>query len=155
MSRPRRATKIFSETRDGNDRRAVVTERINRFILRHEQNVCANVFKAARVAFQRSRIVRKIFFVPELRWINVDRHDNAFRMFACQLDQPDMPGMQVAHRRHQGNMLVMMPPVGQLFLQLFLARDDFHRMSFNSFASGETMFCRGIATITHGLDVAL
>ena len=67
----------------------------------------------SRVTLNGARIFFEVLIFSKLCRINKDRHDNTFRVFPGKRHQTQMTVMQIAHRRHESNMLAVVTPVGE------------------------------------------
>ena len=99
---------------------------INSFICRYKQHVGADLLEATGVTLERAWIVIEVFFVPELRRIDVNGDNNTFRVPACLLDETDVAGVQVTQRWHQCNVLVVMTPFLDVLLHFFFTARYLH-----------------------------
>ena len=59
---------------------------------------------------QGTRIAVEIFMRRKLQRVDVDADDDMLCSFAGELNQRDMPVMQVTHGRHEGDALIIGTP---------------------------------------------
>jgi hypothetical protein len=67
------------------------------------------------VTLERARIGLEIFTLAKLRRVYENADNDPLSVFARQLDQRQVPGMQITHRRHERDVFVMMTPLSHLF----------------------------------------
>ena len=81
------AAKILGQPGYGHHRRHIEAEWVHGLHVRRENHVGGRVFQATRIAVERARVFVEILAFPELRRIDKDTYDHAFRMLAPQTHQ--------------------------------------------------------------------
>jgi 3-methyl-2-oxobutanoate hydroxymethyltransferase len=74
------------------------------------------------IRFQRARVLVEILVRPELQRIHKDARHDAAAVFACEAHQVEMPVVQIAHGRHEGDGMLL----GQSCAQIGDTRYDVH-----------------------------
>ena len=78
------------------------------------EEVATGGLQGLAVLFQGTRIALEILAGAELQGVDEDTGDDAVAGLSCLFDQGQMPGMQVAHGRHEGNALAGLFPLADV-----------------------------------------
>jgi hypothetical protein len=115
MSGTKLAAQDVGNFRHFDARRAIRAVRIDLRDLRHEHEIAPRGLEHRRVLSRRARIVREILVGPELHRVHEDARDETLAVPLRGLDETDVPGMQVAHRRHEHDPFARGPPARDVF----------------------------------------
>ena len=126
MARTRCAAEILCQAGHRHNGRLFDSERIDSVVVRCEQYIGADFFQAPGVTFHRAWILVNVLFFAKLRWIDVHGHDHALGVFAREVNKAQVTVVQVAHRRHQCDMVVVMAPAFEQLLQRLFVLNYFH-----------------------------
>src|SRR5690606_5950077 len=84
-------------------------------------------FEELAIFFRRARIGVEIFVRPELQRVHEDADDDSVATLACRRNETAVPGVQIAHRRHERNALARVAPGANESTQVSGAYDRFHQ----------------------------
>src|SRR6185312_368174 len=98
------------ELRHHDSRAAAGAFRVHLGDVRHEHEIAARRGEHSLVLLRRPRIVREIFVRSELHRIHEDAGDEAIAPLARELDETDVPRMQVTHGGHERHALPLTMP---------------------------------------------
>src|SRR5579863_5026056 len=103
-----------------------ITGWINVGRLRRKNRINSGFCELLRIRFKRPRILREVFFRPELRWIDEDRRDNSRAFATSAFDKRQMTGVQRAHRRHKADDFIFGAREASRFFHPGYGSDYFH-----------------------------
>ena len=121
MARPAGPFEDLSQLRDANADALACTERIDRIDFGQEQRIASMRLESFRIGIGCARVAREVFAGAELGRIDEHAGDDGIATFAGKVDQGMVPGVQVAHGRHEADALLALPPLacpGAKFVRL-------------------------------------
>ena len=111
----KRTAEFLCEHRHGHRGCGVRSEWINRIDIRHEERIGIYAPQLQFVLLDRTRVLFVIFAFAELCRVDEYRDDDPIRVLPGHIDQIQMTGVQIPHRRHQGDLIARPAPLADLF----------------------------------------
>ena len=111
---PERATQDVGHARHLDEGRLVFSPGIDLGHRRQKQRVDRRRHEQGAVVLDRARIGRVVLLRTELQGIHEDAHHHAVGARPGEVHEGEVPAVQVAHRRHEGDDLARFRPAPDL-----------------------------------------